>query len=140
LDTSQAHLPFFACMLVMANVLVSLTLCFLFTPSICWFKDVRLAGISALIDFQPADGSYEDLEFLLDIAENDPEPRIRHEVLRMLIETPPFELAAGNPVDNPILASRLWNNIKYIEVEYFRFVFSIFSLQPKLELRLKTEM
>lgn len=76
------------------------------------FKDVRLAGISALIDFQRADGSYEDLEFLLDIAENDPEPKIRHEVLRMMIETPPFELAAGNPVDTPTLASRLWNNIK----------------------------
>jgi transcription initiation factor TFIID subunit 2 len=84
------------------------------------YVDVRLAGISALIDFQPADGSSEDLEFLLDIAENDPEPKIRHEVIRMLIETPPFELAAGSPVDTPTLASRLWNNIKYVEVIFFR--------------------
>jgi len=84
------------------------------------FVDVRLAGISALIDFQPADGSSEDLEFLLDIAENDPEPKIRHEVIRMLIETPPFELAAGSPVDTPTLASRLWNNIKYVEVVFLK--------------------
>jgi len=71
-----------------------------------------MAGLSALIDFQRADGTSEDFDFLLDIAENDAEPRIRHEVLRMLIETPPFELAAGSPVDTPALASRLWNNIK----------------------------
>ncbi|CAB3360242.1 Hypothetical predicted protein [Cloeon dipterum] len=74
-------------------------------------QDVRLAGLRALIDYQRVDGTAEDLEFLLDIAENDQEPRIRHEVVRMLIDTPPFELASGSSVDAPALASRLWNNI-----------------------------
>ncbi|XP_015908116.2 transcription initiation factor TFIID subunit 2 [Parasteatoda tepidariorum] len=72
------------------------------------FIDVRLAALEALVDFTSADGKEEDLNFLLDIVENDPVPAIQYEVLRMLNEKPPFINNDSNPLNSEDLAERLW--------------------------------
>lgn len=75
--------------------------------------EVRLAALEALVDFTRADGRWEDLEFLLDIAENDPDHMVRHKLLRMLIENPPFSQTQRSRLDKEELVERLWTNIKY---------------------------
>ncbi|PSN33564.1 Transcription initiation factor TFIID subunit 2 [Blattella germanica] len=65
--------------------------CYKFTVSVACLKairklqkfDVRLAALEALVDFTKVDGRWQDLEFLLEIAENDPEPMIRHQLIRI---------------------------------------------------------
>jgi transcription initiation factor TFIID subunit 2 len=74
--------------------------------------DVRLASLKALVDYQRDDGTSSDLDILMTWAETDPEPRIRHEIVRMLVENPPFDLASSNHLDTEELATRIWNNIK----------------------------
>lgn len=74
--------------------------------------DVRLAALEALVDFTKVDGRWPDLEFLLDLAENDPEPSVRHQLVRMLVENPPFERSHKHRLDKEELAERLWNLIK----------------------------
>ncbi|KAF4522141.1 hypothetical protein B566_EDAN012603 [Ephemera danica] len=78
------------------------------------FQDVRIAGLKALVDFQRADGTAADLDFLLNLTENDPEPRVRHELLRLLISTPPFDMASSHPLDTEELATRIWNNMNQV--------------------------
>jgi transcription initiation factor TFIID subunit 2 len=78
----------------------------------CSCTDVRLAALEALVDFTKVDGRWPDLEFLLDIAENDPEPAVRHQLIRMLVENPPFERSHKHRLDKEELAERLWNLIK----------------------------
>lgn len=75
------------------------------------FIDVRLAALEALVDFTKVDGRWPDLEFLLDLAENDPEPAVRYQLIRMLVENPPFERAHKHRLDKEELAERLWNLI-----------------------------
>lgn len=58
------------------------------------------------------DGKGDDLEQLLDIAENDPDPRVRHELVRLLVENPPFERAQKQRLDTADLIDRIWNNVK----------------------------
>lgn len=72
------------------------------------FIDVRLAALEALVDFTSADGRDEDLNFLLDIIENDPVPAVRYQVLRMLTEKPPFLGTDSNPLNTEELVDRLW--------------------------------
>lgn len=76
------------------------------------FVDVRLAALEALVDFTRADGKWEDLEFLLEIAENDPDHMVRHKLLRMMIENPPFQQSQRHRLDKEDLVERLWMNIK----------------------------
>jgi len=75
---------------------------------------VRLAALEALVDFTKVDGRWPDLEFLLDLAENDPEPAVRYQLIRMLVENPPFERAHKHKLDKEELAERLWNLIKLV--------------------------
>ncbi|KAJ1521858.1 hypothetical protein ONE63_002203 [Megalurothrips usitatus] len=75
------------------------------------FIDVRLAALEALVDFTKADGKWDDLEFLLDIAENDPDHLVRHKLLRMMIENPPFHKSQRHRLDKEDLVERLWTNI-----------------------------
>lgn len=74
--------------------------------------DVRLSALEALVDFTRADGKWEDLVFLLDIAENDPDHMVRHRLLQMLIEKPPFHKSQRHRLDREELVERLWASIK----------------------------
>ncbi|XP_015121942.1 transcription initiation factor TFIID subunit 2 [Diachasma alloeum] len=73
------------------------------------FIEVRIAALEALVDFTRVDGKWEDLEFLLDMAEMDPHPGIRHKLVRLMVENPPFERAHRHRLDSPELVDRIWN-------------------------------
>ncbi|KYQ58343.1 Transcription initiation factor TFIID subunit 2 [Trachymyrmex zeteki] len=75
------------------------------------FIDIRIAALEALVDFTRVDGKWEDLEFLLDMAEMDPHPGIRHRLVRLMVENPPFERAHKHRLDKPDLVDRIWNLI-----------------------------
>lgn len=77
------------------------------------FLDIRIAALEALVDFTRVDGKWEDLEFLLDMAEMDPHPGVRHRLVRLMVETAPFEKAHKHRLDKPDLVDRIWNLIKY---------------------------
>ena len=68
------------------------------------------------------DGKWEDLVFLLDIAENDPHPGVRHRLVRLMVENPPFERAHRHRLDKPDLVHRIWNLIKCV-LKCFYFLF-----------------
>lgn len=74
--------------------------------------DIRLAALEILVDFTRVDGKWEDLEFLLDMTENDPNPGIRHRLIRLLVENPPFDKCQKHSLDQPALVDRIWNLIK----------------------------
>lgn len=73
---------------------------------------MRLAALECLVDFVRVDGRHDDLEQLLDMVENDPDPRVRHQLVRKLVDIPPFERAQKQRLDAPDLVDRIWNNIK----------------------------
>ncbi|KAF7388812.1 hypothetical protein HZH66_009949 [Vespula vulgaris] len=75
------------------------------------FIDVRIAALEALVDFTRVDGKWEDLEFLLDMAETDPHPGVRHRLVRLMVENPPFEKVQKHHLDKPELVDRIWNLI-----------------------------
>ncbi|KAG6795699.1 Transcription initiation factor TFIID subunit [Apis mellifera caucasica] len=75
------------------------------------FIDVRIAALEALVDFTRVDGKWEDLEFLLDMIEMDPHPGVRHRLVRLMVENPPFERAHKHRLDRPELVDRIWNLI-----------------------------
>ena len=75
---------------------------------------MRLAALEALVDFTKVEGQWPDLEFLLDLAENDPERAVRYQLIRMLVENPPFVRAHKQSLDKEELAERLWNLIKLV--------------------------
>lgn len=75
------------------------------------FIDVRLAALEALVDFTRIDGKWEDLEFILDMAETDPHPGIRHRLVRLMVENPPFEKSFKHRLDRVELVDRIWNLI-----------------------------
>lgn len=76
------------------------------------YIDVRLAALECLVDFVKADGRLPDLQYILDLIENDPDPGLRHKLARMLILNPPFERAHRHRLDVPELVKRIWVNIK----------------------------
>lgn len=82
--------------------------------SISLFLDIRVAALEALVDFTRVDGKWEDLEFLLDMAEMDPHPGVRHRLVRLMVENPSFEKAHKHRLDKPDLVDRIWNLIKYV--------------------------
>ncbi|XP_022910061.2 transcription initiation factor TFIID subunit 2 [Onthophagus taurus] len=75
------------------------------------FIDVRLAAFECLVDFVKSDGRLDDLQHLLEIAENDPDPGIRHRLVRLLVINPPFEKGYRHRLDVPDLVDRIWTNI-----------------------------
>ncbi|XP_064486844.1 transcription initiation factor TFIID subunit 2-like isoform X2 [Ornithodoros turicata] len=72
------------------------------------FIDVRLAALEALVDYTTVDGNADDLNFLLDIIENDPIPRVRVSLLRMLTDNPPFKRKDDSIFNTEELVERLW--------------------------------
>lgn len=72
------------------------------------FLDVRIAALEALVDFTKADGKWEDLQFLLNIAKNDKHPGVRHRLVRLLVDHPPFERAHKHTLDKPDLVETVW--------------------------------
>ena len=91
--------------------------------------DVRVTALNAIVELVKADGRSEDLNFLLDIIENDPEPRVRHQLLLMLAQHPPFERGRGHPLDTTSVMERLWKLMKYaIIVIYCEFQMMTFFL------------
>nr|CAD7452252.1 unnamed protein product [Timema tahoe] len=62
-----------------------------------------LTALEALVDFTRVDGRWPDLEFLMDIVENDPEPMVKHRLLRLMVENPPFERAHRHKLDQEAL-------------------------------------
>jgi len=78
-----------------------------------YFPDVRIAALEALVDFTRVDGTLEDLKFLLDMAEMDPHPGVRHRLIRLMVKNPPFEKAHKHRLDQPNLVHRIWNSMKY---------------------------
>lgn len=80
------------------------------------FSDVRLAALEALVDYTKVDGKWSDLEFLLNMAETDPDPFMKHNLLQLLIENPPFLRAHHHILDREELVEKLWNIIKYVRI------------------------
>ena len=72
------------------------------------FVDVRISALECLVDFVNVEGSWSDLNHLLNIIENDPVPRIRHILIRLLVDTPPFDKAKHHNNDKQDLIERLW--------------------------------
>lgn len=72
-----------------------------------------MSALECLVDFVRVDGRWGDLQHLLDIVENDPDPGLRYKLVRMMIKNPPFERAHRQRLDIPELVDRIWNNIKY---------------------------
>ena len=88
-----------------------------------------MTALNAIVELVKADGRSEDLNFLLDIIENDPEPRVRHQLLLMLAQHPPFERGRGHPLDTTSVMERLWKLMKYaIIVIYCEFQMMTFFL------------
>ena len=71
-----------------------------------------MAALEAMVEVLRADSRPEDLDFLLELIESDPEPRVRHELLLMLAKNPPFERGRGNRVDTVPVMERLWKLMK----------------------------
>lgn len=69
--------------------------------------------MECLVDFVKVDGRWEDLEHLLDILENDPDPMARHALAKLLVDNPPFERSHNkHRLDKEELVHRLWHNMK----------------------------
>ena len=52
------------------------------------------------------------LTMLLDVVESDPELRVRHELLAMLMANPPFKKREDHPLANEALVERIWKLMK----------------------------
>ena len=79
----------------------------------CLFvSDVRVAALEALVEVARADARLDDWEFIIDIIEKDPEPRVRHKLLLLLAKNPPFEKGRGSRLDTIEIADRFWRLMK----------------------------
>lgn len=74
--------------------------------------DVRVAALEALVEVVRADARIDDWEFIIDIIEKDPEPRVRHKLLLLLAKNPPFEKGRGSRLDTIEIADRFWRLMK----------------------------
>jgi transcription initiation factor TFIID subunit 2 len=74
------------------------------------FVEVRLAALKALVDIVQAEHSEGDMNFLLDIVENDI-PAVRLWVLQMLASNPPFTRKTESKLNTLTLVERMWSLI-----------------------------
>ena len=74
--------------------------------------DIRLTAMECLVDYVRVEGSENDLDHLLTIIEEDPVPFVRHRLLRMLVDNPPFDKNKGHRNDSHDLVERLWKLMK----------------------------
>jgi len=70
------------------------------------------------VDYTKTDGKLEDVEYLLSIIENDPNPRMRHDLSRLIVHCLSEKSAdrrskAKLPFHNKAIALRLWKKINY---------------------------
>ena len=68
-----------------------------------------MTALECLVDFVNVEGSCQDLNHLLDLIENDPVPFIRHKLIRLLVDNPPFPKAKHHANDREELVQRLWH-------------------------------
>ena len=68
--------------------------------------------MECLVDYVRVEGSENDLDHLLTIIEEDPVPFVRHRLLRMLVDNPPFDKNKGHRNDSHDLVERLWKLMK----------------------------
>lgn len=74
--------------------------------------DIRLTALECLVDYVRVEGSENDIDHVLTIVEKDPVPLIRHKLLRMLADNPPFDRNRGHKNDTFFLVDRLWKLMK----------------------------
>ena len=74
------------------------------------FIEVRKAAIEILVDIVRAEVRRDELDFLLDLVVNDPQPVIKFYTLKYLIKNPPFSFSneETNSLDTEDLVERLW--------------------------------
>lgn len=72
------------------------------------FVDIRIAALEAVVDYTKVDRSYEELQWLLTMVQNDPVPYVRHKILNMLTKNPPFTKSMESPLCNEALVDQLW--------------------------------
>ncbi|KAK1332006.1 hypothetical protein QTO34_007683 [Cnephaeus nilssonii] len=72
------------------------------------FVDIRIAALEAVVDYTKVDRSYEELQWLLNMIQNDPVPYVRHKILHMLTKNPPFTKNMESPLCNEALVDQLW--------------------------------
>uniref|UniRef100_A0A8C2UU57 Transcription initiation factor TFIID subunit 2 n=1 Tax=Chinchilla lanigera TaxID=34839 RepID=A0A8C2UU57_CHILA len=72
------------------------------------FVDVRVAALEAVVDYTKVDRSYQELQWLLNMIQNDPVPYVRHKILNMLTKHPPFTKNMESPLCNEALLDQLW--------------------------------
>ncbi|XP_072170420.1 transcription initiation factor TFIID subunit 2-like [Diadema setosum] len=72
------------------------------------FIKVRLAALEALVDYVKVEASADIFSWLLDTVEQDPVPVIKHKLLRMLIDNPPFRYRDDSKLSTDELVERLW--------------------------------
>ena len=76
------------------------------------FVDIRLTALECLVDYVRVEGSESDLDDLLSIVEKDTVPFVRHKLLRMMVDNPPFDKNKGHRNDTNELVQRLWKLMK----------------------------
>ncbi|KAJ0065829.1 hypothetical protein NL108_000053, partial [Boleophthalmus pectinirostris] len=72
------------------------------------FVDVRVAALDALIDYTRVEQSATELQWLLDMVQNDPVHYVRHRILGMLCKNPPFTRTSDSVLCNEALVDQLW--------------------------------
>lgn len=75
------------------------------------YIDLRLAAFECLVDFIKVDGKWDDMEFIMNLVENDPDPEVRHQLSRLLVENPPFERGKPHRLNRQDLRERIWSNM-----------------------------
>lgn len=75
------------------------------------YIDLRLAALECLVDFIKVDGKWDDMEFLVKLLENDPDPEIRHQLSRLIVENPPFERGKPHRLNREVLREKIWTNM-----------------------------
>jgi len=75
------------------------------------FQDVRVAALECLVDYVRLEGRFDDLAYLIDMVEKDPDPGVRHKLARMMVNNPPFDKGRKHRNDKPNLVEILWKVI-----------------------------
>lgn len=75
------------------------------------YLDVRLAAVECLVDYLKVDGRWEDMNHLMQLIENDPDPEARHQLARLMIENPPFERNRAHRLNRQELRERIWKDM-----------------------------
>ena len=70
--------------------------------------DIRLTALECLVDYVRVEGRERDVDHLFALVERDPVPFVRHKLLRMLVDNPPFDKNKANTNDTHALVERLW--------------------------------